>query len=532
DLIPEEVEKVRSAEGGIVTAQLEHRRPTALPALHRAPPDMTGLSSMVSASRTTWSAVMSSSPRITRTVSGRMSSSRSTSFTRRPPATSTSRRGFRKMTFTGSLRASRCGLPLPSRLREPPRTLHVADLREMDPVVPLAGHGASVPPAAASRVSFVVSLPVAISASVRWSMISPTDQTSGLGFQSVWRWESPCTSLRTSARTAWSSFHRVSTGFGRLIEGPLAVYSRTLWLLRRREDHRAGRCRHAALRLERDGEDLHGLAALHRLHAVRRPPLGVDPEDARGPRRPLPDRPQLVRLARRRRRQVRDEELATRRLVPDQPPRRPGARAQAPERHHPRRRVAQQVRSAPVGGELVVQDGDPALQALTRRRELAGRLPEPRLVVPGDEGARERSGDDRCRSSAGDPRQGAAPPLAARRGRGRHRRDPREQRLLDLGRRHGGRRRARERRQRLVGLAQRDRAARTLLSEVSLELDEFLAVERAERVSRRERVEGLVVHVVGLTTSRSRSSASRMRVFTVPSVCLSRSAISVCVSPA
>src|SRR5438034_5845738 len=38
----------------------------------------------------------------------------------------------------------------------------------------------------------------------------------------------------------------------------------------RREDHRAGRCRHAALRLERDGEDLHGLAALHRLHAVRR----------------------------------------------------------------------------------------------------------------------------------------------------------------------------------------------------------------------------------------------------------------------
>src|SRR2546430_3961645 len=139
------------------------------------------------------------------------------------------------------------------------------------------------------------------------SVISPTDQTSGLGFQSVWRWESPCTSLRTSARTAWSSFHRVSTGFGRLIEGPLAVYSRTLWLLRGREDHRAGRCRHAALRLERDGEDLHGLAALHRLHAVRRPPLGVDPEDARGPGRPLPDRPPLVRLARRRRRPGRDE---------------------------------------------------------------------------------------------------------------------------------------------------------------------------------------------------------------------------------
>src|SRR2546428_2695759 len=193
-------------------------------------------------------------------------------------------------------------------------------------------------------------------------MISPTDQTSGLGFQPVWRWESPCTSPRTSARTAWSSFHRVSTGFGRLIEGPQAVYSRTLWLLRRREDHRAGRCRHAALRLERDGEDLHGLAALHRLHAVRRPPLGVDPEDARGPRRPLPDRPQLVHLARRRRRQVRDEELATHRLVPDHPPRRPGARPQAPERPHPRPRAPQEAPTAPEAAELAVPAGTPRPQ--------------------------------------------------------------------------------------------------------------------------------------------------------------------------
>ena len=72
DLVPEEVEEVRGAERGIVAAQLEHRRPTALPALHRAPPDMTGRSSIVSPSRTTWSAVISSSPRITRTVSGRI----------------------------------------------------------------------------------------------------------------------------------------------------------------------------------------------------------------------------------------------------------------------------------------------------------------------------------------------------------------------------------------------------------------------------------------------------------------------------
>ncbi len=32
----------------------------------------------------------------------------------------------------------------------------------------------------------MVSLPVAISAIVRWSMISPTDQSFSLGFQSAW----------------------------------------------------------------------------------------------------------------------------------------------------------------------------------------------------------------------------------------------------------------------------------------------------------------------------------------------------------
>src|SRR3989442_754835 len=125
DLVAEKVEKIRSAEGGVVAAELEYRRPAALPALHcrRAPeagpvgwllpPLMTGLSSMVSASRATWSGVIHSSPRVTRTVSRRMSSSRRTSFTRRPPAISTSRRGFRRMTFIGS--------PRPSRLRKPGR---------------------------------------------------------------------------------------------------------------------------------------------------------------------------------------------------------------------------------------------------------------------------------------------------------------------------------------------------------------------------------------------------------------------------
>src|SRR2546425_27927 len=58
DLVAEKVEKIRSAEGGVVAAELEYRRPAALPALHcrgareaaplggLLPPLMTGLSSM------------------------------------------------------------------------------------------------------------------------------------------------------------------------------------------------------------------------------------------------------------------------------------------------------------------------------------------------------------------------------------------------------------------------------------------------------------------------------------------------------
>src|SRR3989475_12880056 len=61
DLVAEKVEKIRSAEGGVVAAELEYRRPAALPALHcrgapeagpfggLLPPLMTGLSAMVSA---------------------------------------------------------------------------------------------------------------------------------------------------------------------------------------------------------------------------------------------------------------------------------------------------------------------------------------------------------------------------------------------------------------------------------------------------------------------------------------------------
>src|ERR1700752_4703756 len=57
---------------------------------------------------------MRSSPRMTRTVSGRMSSSRRTSLTRRLPATSTSRRGLRSTTFIG-LRGKYNRIALPSR---------------------------------------------------------------------------------------------------------------------------------------------------------------------------------------------------------------------------------------------------------------------------------------------------------------------------------------------------------------------------------------------------------------------------------
>src|SRR5580765_1360675 len=104
DLVAEELEEVRRAERGVVAAQLEDGGLPALATLHREPalpPDITGRSSIVSPSRTTWSAVTRSSPQITSTVSGMISSSRRMSFTRRLPTTSTSRRGFRRMTFTG-----------------------------------------------------------------------------------------------------------------------------------------------------------------------------------------------------------------------------------------------------------------------------------------------------------------------------------------------------------------------------------------------------------------------------------------------
>src|SRR5438552_3518899 len=104
------LQEVGGAEGGVVPPEHEGGRAAALAALHRTPPDITGRSSITSSSRSIWSAVTRSSPRITSTVSGRMSSSRRTSLTRRLPATSTSRRGLRSTTFM----LKRRGTPAPA----------------------------------------------------------------------------------------------------------------------------------------------------------------------------------------------------------------------------------------------------------------------------------------------------------------------------------------------------------------------------------------------------------------------------------
>src|SRR4029453_13370015 len=53
DLIAEELHEVGGAEGGVVPSQLEDGPVPALATLHRAPPDITGRSSIVSVSLTT-----------------------------------------------------------------------------------------------------------------------------------------------------------------------------------------------------------------------------------------------------------------------------------------------------------------------------------------------------------------------------------------------------------------------------------------------------------------------------------------------
>src|SRR5262249_56057026 len=122
DLLAEELQEVRRAEGRVVTRQLDDRARPALAALHEAlPPDITGRTSSSSPSPTTSSAVRRSLPRITSTLPGGMSSSRSTSLTRLRPGSSPSRLGLRRLIFTPrGTPAPPCPAPPPPGSSPPP----------------------------------------------------------------------------------------------------------------------------------------------------------------------------------------------------------------------------------------------------------------------------------------------------------------------------------------------------------------------------------------------------------------------------
>ena len=210
-------------------------------------------------------------------------------------------------------------------------------------------------------------------------------------------------------------------------------------------------------------------------------------------------------------------------VVPDHPPARARGRALAAQIHDPGGRIAQELDGAAIKRDLLLQRRLVAGEALLDGCRLARHLAEPRLVAHGHPGggeSRGHRGDDRRGRR---PREPGAAAGAARVFHAAH------ERLA-----HGGKRslrarrqhRARERVLRLPDGGLALRAAR----QVSLELHEVIAVQRTGRVDRGQGLEGFVAHV-GVTASRSRASARRMRVLTVPSGCASRSAISRCVRP-
>ena len=98
------------------------------------------------------------------------------------------------------------------------------------------------------------------------------------------------------------------------------------------------------------------------------------------------------------------------------------------------------------------------------------------------------------------------------------------------GRRHG---RERQRDQRRNGLVHQNLGpAHHAASDVRLEVGTILAVENAQGRERRQLEEAVFAHDgSGPSTSRSRSIAVLMRVFTVPSGSPRRAAISDCVKP-
>src|SRR5215211_379412 len=102
DLLAAVLQEVVAAEGGVVPADVEHRRAPAHTALHAAPPEVTGRISTTSVSDSRASRVTSVSPWMTSTDSGLTSSCSSSAETVSGPGISTSRRGLRSTTFTTS----------------------------------------------------------------------------------------------------------------------------------------------------------------------------------------------------------------------------------------------------------------------------------------------------------------------------------------------------------------------------------------------------------------------------------------------
>src|SRR5690606_26185548 len=98
-LVAAEAEEVLGAEVGVVPADVDDRGLAADGALHAAPPEITGLISITSSSARTPSPGARGSARVTKAHSRFSSGCVRRALTGVGPATSSSRRGLRRMTF-------------------------------------------------------------------------------------------------------------------------------------------------------------------------------------------------------------------------------------------------------------------------------------------------------------------------------------------------------------------------------------------------------------------------------------------------